>query len=214
MALMSVQPHPGKDAENRSPIGRLTAGFTGRDWAVEAAFLPVVRVAGLRREAEALHARGLFQAAGIGPQAERKQGVRGDRILWLEPEVTPMAWQFLQRELEALRAALNAATFLGLHDFEGHYAAYPAGAAYARHVDNFRGGSDRLVSLVLYLNENWSVSDGGELCLYPEKAHEPVRVVPEGGTLACFLSEGMPHEVQPAKRERLSLTGWFRRRPV
>jgi SM-20-related protein len=135
-----------------------------------------------------------------------------DVVPRLEPELTPLAWQLLQRELEALRAALNAATLLGLHDFEGHYALYPAGASYARHVDNFRGGSDRLVSLVLYLNQDWTDTDGGELCLYPGEAPAPVRVAPQAGTLMCFLSEGMPHEVRPAKRDRLSLTGWFRRR--
>ena len=186
--------------------------FIRGDWAVENSFLHAERVAELRREAAALRARELFQAAGVGPRAERHEAVRGDHILWLDPDVTPSAWRLLRQELEALRAALNAATFLGLHDFEGHYALYPAGAAYARHVDNFRGGSDRLVSVVLYLNETWPEEDGGELCLYPEGGQEPVRVAPRGGTLACFLSQAMPHEVRPARRERLSLTGWFRRR--
>ncbi len=193
-------------------FGSVAEAFTQRDWAVAAAFLPAADVAELRRESDALRARGLFQAAGIGPRAERREEVRGDHILWLEPDVTPVAWRFLQRELEALRIALNATTFLGLHDFEGHYALYPAGMAYARHVDNFRGGSDRLVSLVLYLNEDWSDGDGGELCLYPEGVESPLKLLPQAGTLACFLSEGMPHEVKPARRERLSLTGWFRRR--
>lgn len=209
---MSAHPDTGNDADAPAQAGRLAAEFSGREWAVQTSFLTLARVAELRREVEALHARGSFQAAGIGPRAERREDVRGDHILWLEPEVTPAAWRLLQRELEALRAALNAATFLGLHDFEGHYALYPAGAAYARHVDNFRGGSDRLVSLVLYLNEDWAEEDGGELCLHPREAQTPVMVMPRAGSLVCFLSEGMPHEVRPARRERLSLTGWFRRR--
>jgi SM-20-related protein len=37
-------------------------------------------------------------------------------------------------------------------------------------------------------------------------------VVPTGGCLVVFLSGEVPHEVMPATRERLSLTGWFRRR--
>jgi len=37
-------------------------------------------------------------------------------------------------------------------------------------------------------------------------------VPPEGGTLVCFMSERFWHEVLPARRLRLSLTGWFRRR--
>lgn len=209
---MSAHAHSGNDAGEPTRIERLQAAFSDRGWAVETAFLPMARTVELRQEAEMLHGLGRFQAAGVGPRAERKETVRGDHILWLEPDVTPVAWRLLQQELETLRRALNAVTFLGLHDFEGHYALYPAGAAYTRHVDNFRGGSDRLVSLVLYLNLGWSGADGGELCLFPEGEEGAVCVLPEGGTLACFLSEGMPHEVRPAQRERLSLTGWFRRR--
>jgi SM-20-related protein len=37
-------------------------------------------------------------------------------------------------------------------------------------------------------------------------------VLPQAGSLLLFLSADMPHEVLPASRDRLSLTGWFRRR--
>ena len=41
----------------------------------------------------------------------------------------------------------------------------------------------------------------------------PLRdVLPVAGTLVCFLSDRFDHEVLPATRERLALTGWFRRR--
>ncbi|MCO6705038.1 2OG-Fe(II) oxygenase, partial [Streptomyces sp. CHB9.2] len=43
-----------------------------------------------------------------------------------------------------------------------------------------------------------------------ERRHQDV--LPLGGSLVCFLSGQLPHEVLPATRERLSLTGWFRRR--
>ena len=35
---------------------------------------------------------------------------------------------------------------------------------------------------------------------------------PAAGTLVVFMSGDFPHEVLPASRERLSLTGWYRRR--
>ena len=35
-------------------------------------------------------------------------------------------------------------------------------------------------------------------------------VRPEFGTLAVFLSEDIPHEVIPARRERFSIAGWHR----
>lgn len=37
-------------------------------------------------------------------------------------------------------------------------------------------------------------------------------VLPTGGCLVVFMSGEVPHEVMPATRDRLSLTGWFRRR--
>jgi SM-20-related protein len=37
-------------------------------------------------------------------------------------------------------------------------------------------------------------------------------VSPCAPTLVAFLSERFEHEVLPARRERLSLTGWFGRR--
>jgi len=39
-------------------------------------------------------------------------------------------------------------------------------------------------------------------------------VLPRGGRLVAFQSERFEHEVLPATRERLSFTGWYRRRPL
>jgi SM-20-related protein len=181
------------------------------DWVVYPGYLDTQRCAVLRAEAESLRAAGCFRAAGIGQVAERRGDIRSDELLWIEPELAPQASTLLQREFEALRLAVNAATFLGLHEFEGHYAAYPSGASYARHLDQFRGDGRRVVSVVLYLNEAWGAADGGELKLYPENG-EAVMAMPVAGTLVCFLSDRLPHEVLPARRLRLSLTGWFRRR--
>ncbi len=186
--------------------------LAARDWVVHPGFLDPQRCAGLRAEAENLRAAGHFRAAGISRTAERRSDVRSDELVWIEPESAPQASALLQHDFEALRLAVNAATFLGLHDFEGHYTAYPPGASYARHLDQFRDDDRRVVSVVLYLNEGWEPADGGELLLHPEGEARPATILPAGGTLVCFLSERMPHEVLTARRLRLSLTGWFRRR--
>jgi SM-20-related protein len=120
----------------------------------------------------------------------------------------------LWQALEALRLALNNTLWLGLFSFDAHYALYPPGAFYRRHRDQFRGSaasSDvRVISCAIYLNENWTLADGGALRIYDgQRARE---VPPAAGTLVCFLSERFEHEVLPATRERLALTGWFRRR--
>jgi 2-oxoglutarate-Fe(II)-dependent oxygenase superfamily protein len=39
-----------------------------------------------------------------------------------------------------------------------------------------------------------------------------VDIEPVGGRLVCFLTPGRVHEVLPARRERLSISGWFRGR--
>ena len=58
--------------------------------------------------------------------------------------------------------------------------------------------------------------DGGELRLYlgTGSRGRSFDVLPRGGMLVVFLSDRFPHEVLPARRERLSLAGWFRRRSL
>ncbi|MEZ5449151.1 MAG: 2OG-Fe(II) oxygenase [Thiolinea sp.] len=78
-------------------------------------------------------------------------------------------------------------------------------------MDNFRGTSARLVTVILYLNEDWQAEEGGELRLYTDD-DSYLDILPESGQLVAFLSEPFYHEVLPGSRERLSLTGWLRRR--
>lgn len=200
----------GCDAAN----AQLILSLTTHDWAVCENFIDIKSAAALRAEAEVLRAQGAFRAAGVGQGVRHRAEIRGDQVLWLDAEHMPQAHRFVSAELEGLRQAINAATYLGLYEFEGHFAAYAPGAMYARHLDQFQQSQDRLVSVVLYLNADWDDEDGGELRLYvggPE-SETVVSVSPRAGTLVCFLSARIPHEVLPARRTRLSLSGWFRRR--
>ena len=45
----------------------------------------------------------------------------------------------------------------------------------------------------------------------PEGPHD---IVPTGGAFVCFVAEQFEHEVLPSARERLAVSGWFRRRPL
>jgi SM-20-related protein len=197
-------------------ISRIVEAIRERGWCVAEDFLDAGAAAALSRECRARWDAGEFRPAGVGSgRAHRVEtAVRGDRVLWLdEVDAGPAARRYLA-EIEALRLALNASLFLGLFRFEAHFAVYPPGAFYRVHLDRFQGTRHRVVSVVLYLNPEWGEADGGELRLYldgkPEGAH--VDVPPRGGTLAAFLSERFYHEVLPAKRERLSVTGWLRTR--
>jgi len=184
---------------------------TGLAIAIDAVRAPLVGA--LRRAALERDAAGEFRAAAVGRGAGRakRADVRGDRIRWLEPGDANPAEAALFATLEALRVAVNEALYLGLFDFEGHYALYPPGAGYARHVDRFRDDDARVLTLILYLNEGWSAADGGALRVHFAGGRSR-DVTPEGGTMVAFLSDRFPHEVLPASRERLAFTGWFRRR--
>jgi SM-20-related protein len=153
--------------------------------------------------------------AGIGREDERRLNrfVRTDETRWLEPG-DPVDGGFLAW-MEQLRLGINRRLFLGLFDYEAHYARYAPGAFYRRHRDAFADGtSNRVLSTVLYLNPGWGVDDGGEMMLYADDDLSLLQTVrPTYGRLAVFLSERFPHEVLPAGRTRLSIAGWFRLNP-
>jgi SM-20-related protein len=159
--------------------------------------------------------RARFAPAGIG-RGETHNGnaqVRNDETYWLDRQIKNRAQNFLWRKLDLLQRAFNRSLFLGLSDFSGHYASYPEGGFYKRHKDCFHNNSDRVVSLVLYLNRDWKTEDGGRLRVYASMAdggESFTDVDPVGGTMVCFMSSESEHEVLQNHRPRASLTGWFK----
>lgn len=147
---------------------------------------------------------------GRGPDKTRDQSVRRDKIAWLQGETAAQAALF--RVFESIRAGLNQRLFLGLRRFEAHYATYHPGDFYRKHVDSFHGRASRVVSVVLYLNDDWQDTDGGALQVFNRDSDLEVcgRVSPERGRMAVFMSEETPHEVLPANRTRYSVACWFR----
>lgn len=148
---------------------------------------------------------------GRGPRPAQTT-LRGDSTCWLDPASAEPAESAYWRQMQALRQAMNERLMLGLEELEAHYALYPPGAGYVRHRDRFRDEDTRVLSSVLYLNQDWQAADGGALRLYlADGEHD---VVPLGGSLVLFLSAEIEHAVLPARRERLSIAGWFRRRAL
>ncbi len=152
-----------------------------------------------------------FQDAGVGRKNAygKHEDIRQDKIFWIDGVCdTEKAWlewtSLLQQEI-------NQSLFLGLFSYESHFSHYQQGEFYKRHVDAFRGQSNRKLSTVTYLNPEWDTSDGGELLIYNEKSGQVIeQVAPHLGTLVVFLSEKFPHEVLPATQDRYSIAGWFR----
>lgn len=193
----------------------LLNALADQGWCVQPGFLPEDIVASLRADCLARHQAGAFHQAGVGAgQATVISEVRGDQILWIEPDDPHPAVGVYLNATERLRQAANALFFLGLHELEAHYALYPAGTHYARHLDRFRADDRRTLTAIVYLNEDWREADGGLLRFWPDPLGDgqPINIVPAGGTLVTFLSELYWHEVLPASRTRLALTGWFKRR--
>ncbi|MGZ9897773.1 2OG-Fe(II) oxygenase [Shewanella gaetbuli] len=151
-----------------------------------------------------------FKLAAIGRGSEQQVNtdIRSDKISWLDNQ-DQIDNGFLSI-MEQLKDGLNRRLFMGLFDYESHYAVYEKGAHYKKHVDALKGSQNRILSTVFFLNPLWQQADGGELIIYDENDTIIATVPPLMGTLAVFLSERFPHEVLPTNRTRNSIAGWFR----
>ncbi|NRQ41153.1 2OG-Fe(II) oxygenase [Rheinheimera sp. YQF-2] len=146
--------------------------------------------------------------AGIGRQSAHQvnQQIRRDATQWFDGQSA--AQQQYLTLMAQLQLIFNRRCFLGLFDFECHFARYNKGDYYQKHVDAFSGRSNRVLTTVSYLN---SVSAGGELALYDEHDRLIDKFLPTAGSLVLFESERFPHQVLPAIDTRYSIAGWFRK---
>ncbi|WP_105213307.1 MULTISPECIES: 2OG-Fe(II) oxygenase [unclassified Pseudoalteromonas] len=150
-----------------------------------------------------------FSPAAIGRQDEQQLNseVRKDKTLWFSGSCA--AERDYLAVMEALRLTVNRHFYLGLFDYECHFAYYQAGDFYKKHYDAFKGRSNRVLTTVFYLN---TPAQGGELVIYKPRSKEIAeRVAPKAGTLVVFESERFMHEVLPAQQPRFSIAGWFRK---
>ncbi|MCX5747921.1 MAG: 2OG-Fe(II) oxygenase [Proteobacteria bacterium] len=153
---------------------------------------------------------GAFSSSGMGRGAGHNTdaAIRGDVTRWLED--TNEVDQLYLETMDVLRSGLNEQLFLGLVDYECHYAIYGVGARYGKHLDALAGRTNRLLSSVVYLNPAWALADGGELVMYRGDDPEPIaRILPQPGLMVLFLSDEFPHEVLASTRSRHSIAGWF-----
>jgi SM-20-related protein len=151
-----------------------------------------------------------FKSAAIGRGGEQQVNtqIRSDKISWLD-KLDAIDNDYLSI-MEQLKDGLNRRLFMGLFDYESHYAVYQPGAFYQKHVDALKGSQNRILTTVFFLNPQWQVENGGQLVIYDEADSVIATVQPELGTLAIFLSERFPHEVLPTLATRNSIAGWFR----
>lgn len=146
---------------------------------------------------------------GKGDKLQEALSIRNDSIVWIEDEQATKAQKNYLMQMNDLMTTLNQELYLGLKEFESHFAHYQPSGFYKKHLDQHSGSNARVVSSILYLNET---TKGGELAIYNRDNTEVIEqlIKPRPGSFVCFLSNQIYHEVLPTESERFSLTGWFR----
>ena len=173
-----------------------------------------------------------------GDNKWNNSSVRGDLHLWLNerdkyatlcPQLCALLdkIQLLQTELnntcrfDSTKTQVSPLTLAHSHS-RGHslkvqVACYPGeGARYIRHLDAFKGGADRRLTVLYYINTEWRKGDGGELRLYnvgkgegEEGKRGDIDIEPLADRLLVFQSRVVEHEVLPSHKIRFSVTMWL-----
>lgn len=203
------------DFEPNAQFEKIIADLMDHHYSVVPDFLSPLETDALREALLQKFENDAFKKAAIGNRfnEQKIKSVRGDFISWIDQSVASEAEFKFLKQIDALAAYLNRTCFLGIAHKEFHYAVYPEGTRYKRHLDVFKNDDRRQLSLICYLNEpDWCLQDGGELILYltGEDGEKTRAVHPLPGRLVIFQSREMEHEVRPARRNRLSLTGWLK----
>lgn len=151
---------------------------------------------------------------GSGKNLLRNGAVRGDHIFWLNEKLPGFhqCQNNIFSVLKLLKTNFNQKFYLNIRNLEFHYALYPAGAHYDKHLDQHKGQNQRTITFVHYLNPLWKISDGGRLLIYDPENPEKVllTVEPLFGRTILFFSDVFQHEVEVSSQKRMSFTGWFR----
>ncbi len=169
----------------------------------------------LYQDLEMQHNQGIFKKAAIGRQhtLQVEDNIRGDWIFWLPKSPENLAQNLFSKKMTTLMNAMNSNFYIGLNNYESHYAYYPAGKGYDKHIDQHSTTAARKITFILYLNKQWSAENGGTLKVFSDQDESKLikEIEPIWGRLVLFRSEIFPHEVSKCFAPRRSLTGWFRK---
>lgn len=151
-----------------------------------------------------------FKAAGIGSGSNftNNRRIRSDMIYWLSQEHNDLHENSFFTLMDAFVAYLNKTCYTGITGYEFHYAYYDTGTSYKRHLDQFKENTDRAYSMIMYLNENWQLEDGGQLRIYHDDNTQTIS--PRSGKCVFFKSSELEHEVLLSHKPRMSITGWLK----
>lgn len=196
---------------------RIIGDIISQKYAIVEDFFSSEDVSVLRQSLLDKHEDDAFKKAAIGNRVNEVivKSIRGDVILWIDELLANTAEHLFFNKINNLVSYLNKTCFLGILHKEFHYALYPTGTFYKRHIDTFQNDDRRKLSFVCYLNdENWQPENGGELVLYlDENGVEREKIIyPFPGRVVIFESQIIEHEVKLVNTQRLSITGWLKTR--
>lgn len=166
-------------------------------------FLGAELAAHLKENLLKLFAEDQLKSAGTGLDAGLKfnQLIRSDQIFWLDPSHNDIHENEFFTLMDQFIAHLNATCYTGIKSYEFHYTLYSEGSFYKSHVDQFHHNDSRQFSMIMYLNEDWKIADGGELCIHYKDRDELIS--PTNGKSVFFKSNELMHEVLVTNKARM-----------
>jgi len=197
---------------------RIIADISNHKFSIIEDFFTLEEVSILRASLLEKYEEDSFKKSAIGNRVNEVivKSVRGDVILWIDETKADVAEALFFNKINDLIKYLNRTCFMGILQKEFHYAVYPKGTFYKRHIDTFQNDDRRKLSFVCYLNdENWQAENGGELVLYLDEDNQETAktIFPITGRVVIFESQIIEHEVKPILQDqRLSITGWLKTR--
>jgi SM-20-related protein len=177
---------------------------------ISESFLTDLLASDLKQNLLNLYADEQMRSAGIGNNdlLTHDKRLRSDKIYWLDRAHENIHENLFFDLMDTFVAHLNRTCFTGITGYEFHYAMYEKGSFYKKHFDQFRNNKSRVFSMIMYLNVNWEIGDGGELCIYHLESSQMIS--PMNGKCVFFKSDELEHEVLLTQKQRLSITGWLK----
>lgn len=188
---------------------KIIANYLNDGYCIIDNWLDISETIFLRSELDKLNQADSFKKSAIGNRLNEslERSIRNDFIFWLDER--KYAQSFFTK-INGFIEYINKTCFAGIVTKEFHYAIYPQGSFYKKHIDTFQNDDRRNISIVCYLNKVWQPSFGGQLKLYLNDKN--LEIFPTNGKIVLFDSKIIEHEVLPVLTEnkRLSITGWLK----
>ncbi len=173
-------------------------------------FLSISLASHLKENLTSLFQNNQLLSAGIGNDQAivHNKLIRSDVIYWLDRKHNDQYENDFFDLMDKFVLHLNSTCYTGITDYEFHYTLYETGSFYKKHIDQFQNNGSRQYSMVMYLNVDWKIEDGGELRIYQNDSYQ--NISPNNGKSVFFKSSDLVHEVLITNKQRLSITGWLK----